>query len=473
VIVAKIQVRNLKAEVKTVFALWVNNMVVRDVDFEPFQIKVSGRWITIDEKLLKSHPGGMAITTYKGKDATTAFHTFHSGSKKAYGMLQEIFEQQKNVPVPVEKPEVLFIGTDDVNLGTYDKTEEESKRITENFDKLRHKVNKLGLLDGDTTFFISKFFQCVGLLLMGFFLQYHAYYIPSALFMGLAWQQLGWMVHEYCHHQHFKNHYFNDLMSYVVGNFLQGFSSGGWKEQHNVHHAATNVVGRDGDLDLMPFWATVAGDLRAIYKNSPTIFQILPYQHIYWSFVLPLLRISWLIQSIVFVSRMSSSPFAIHRERARHEQITLALHWIWVSIQLYLLPDWNTRIVFFLVSQLFGGFLLAHVVTYNHYSTDKFSNQSNIMNNYACLQLYTTRNMRPGIFIDWLWGGLNYQIEHHLFPTMPRSNLNRVMPLVKEFCKENDLPYMVDDYFTGWKLEIEQFAKVARVAEKMKNKLQM
>ena len=133
------------------------------------------------------------------------------------------------------------------------------------------------------------------------------------------------------------------------------------------------MVGRDGDLDLMPFWATVAGDLRAIYKNSPTIFQILPYQHIYWSFVLPLLRISWLIQSVVFVSKMSSSPFAIHRERARYEQITLALHWIWVSIQLYLLPDWNTRIVFFLVSQLFGGFLLAHVVTYNHYSTDKFS----------------------------------------------------------------------------------------------------
>lgn len=81
--------------------------------------------------------------------------------------------------------------------------------------------------------------------------------------------------------------------------------------------------------------------------------------------------------------------------------------------------------------------------------------------------------MRPGIFIDWLWGGLNYQIEHHLFPTMPRNNLSKVMPLVKDFCEENDLPYMVDDYFTGWKLEIDQFARVAKVADKMKTKFQM
>uniref|UniRef100_A0A1I7XE42 FA_desaturase domain-containing protein n=1 Tax=Heterorhabditis bacteriophora TaxID=37862 RepID=A0A1I7XE42_HETBA len=127
--------------------------------------------------------------------------------------------------------------------------------------------------------------------------------------------------------------------------------------------------------------------------------------------------------------------------------------------------------MFFLISQLTGGFLLAHVVTYNHYSVEKFPYNTNIMSNYACLQLYTTRNMRPGIFVDWLWGGLNYQIEHHLFPTMPRHNLAKVMPIVKEFCVENDLPYMVDDYFTGWKLEIQQFANVANIAKKMKSKI--
>nr|CAD2160885.1 unnamed protein product [Meloidogyne enterolobii] len=65
---------------------------------------------------------------------------------------------------------------------------------------------------------------------------------------------------------------------------------------------------------------------------------------------------------------------------------------------------------------------------------------------------------------DWLWGGLNYQIEHHLFPTMPRHNLKKVMPLVKEFCAKNNLPYMVDDYFTGFKLTIKHLHNVADIA---------
>lgn len=68
------------------------------------------------------------------------------------------------------------------------------------------------------------------------------------------------IIYQLC--ENFKSHYWNDIVSYIVGNLLQGFSSGGWKEQHNMHHAATNVVGRDGDIDLMPFWAVVPSDLQ-------------------------------------------------------------------------------------------------------------------------------------------------------------------------------------------------------------------
>lgn len=56
----------------------------------------------------------------------------------------------------------------------------------------------------------------------------------------------------------------------MVGNLLQGFSSAGWKEQHNMHHAATNVIGRDGDIDLMPLWAVVPSDLHASIFHSYT-----------------------------------------------------------------------------------------------------------------------------------------------------------------------------------------------------------
>ncbi|CAJ0572094.1 unnamed protein product, partial [Mesorhabditis spiculigera] len=370
-------------------------MVVRDVDHEPFYIKIDGKWAYITEDVLKAHPGASAITTYRDSEASTVFHTFHSGSTWAYKWLAELKEN-------TDQNEQQIPGYDDINMSEFHLSKEEGDQLTKNFDKLRLDVKKRGLMEANLLFYVRKTLETIFTILGAFYLQYHGYYIVSAILMGIAWQQLGWLVHEATHHQVFKNRWHNDLYSYLVGDFLQGFSASGWKEQHNVHHAATNVVGRDGDLDLMPYFATVARHLKVA---DSWLLSVLPYQHMYWTFALPFLRISWLVQSITFVSTMHTSFYTCYRERALYEQ------------------------------------------------------------------LYTTRNMKPSMFIDWLWGGLNYQIEHHLFPTMPRHNLSKVMPLVKEWSKANKLPYMVDDYFTGWKEVIAQFASVAAVAEKMNKKV--
>ncbi|VDM83973.1 unnamed protein product [Strongylus vulgaris] len=109
------------------------------------------------------------------------------------------------------------------------------------------------------------------------------------------------------------------------------------------------------------------------FQNADNWYlSILPYQHIYWTIMLPLLRLSWLLQSIVFVQAMPNHYYKYYRERAIYEQIALALHWLLVLMQLYLLPTMQDRLMFFAVSQLMGGILLAHVVTYNHYSVEKF-----------------------------------------------------------------------------------------------------
>ncbi|PIC34871.1 hypothetical protein B9Z55_014398 [Caenorhabditis nigoni] len=446
-------------------------MVLREQEHEPFYIKIDGKWCQIDDAVLRAHPGGSAITTYKNMDATTVFHTFHTGSKEAYKWLTELKRD-----CPTQDPDIpdfkedLIKGIDDVNMGSFNISDQRSAQINKNFDSLRMRVRAEGLMNGSPLFYTRKILETIFTILLAFYLQYNTYYFTAAVLMGIAWQQLGWLIHEFAHHQLFKNRYYNDLASYFVGNFLQGFSSGGWKEQHNVHHAATNVVGRDGDLDLVPFYATVAEHLNN-YSQDSWIMILFRWQHVHWAFMLPFLRLSWLLQSIIFVSQMPTHYYDYYRKTAIYEQVGLSLHWAWSLGQLYFLPDWSTRIMFFFVSHLVGGFLLAHVVTFNHYSVEKFALSSNIMSNYACLQIMTTRNMRPGRFIDWLWGGLNYQIEHHLFPTMPRHNLNAVMPLVKEFAADNGLPYMVDDYFTGFWLEIEQFRNIANVAAKLTKKI--
>lgn len=91
-------------------------------------------------------------------------------------------------------------------------------------------------------------------------------------------------------------------------------------------------------------------------------------------------------------------------------KIGLIVHWTWVSVQLWLLPSNLIRLAYFSISQLGAGVLIAHVVSYNHNSTPKFQENSPILNNFSALHILTTRNMRASPLVDWLWGGLNYQV---------------------------------------------------------------
>lgn len=100
-----------------------------------------------------------------------------------------------------------------------------------------------------------------------------------------------------------------------------------------------------------------------------------------------------------------------------------------------------------------------------------YSAHSRLLNNFAFLQIMTTRNMESSPFIDWLWGGLNFQIEHHLFPTMPRCNLGKCSMLVRDFCAENGLPYMVDGYWAGYQLNLKQLENVANLVRDNQHKI--
>ncbi|PAV81456.1 hypothetical protein WR25_22276 [Diploscapter pachys] len=237
-------------------------------------------------------------------------------------------------------------------------------------------------------------------------------------------------------------------------------------EEHNTHHAATNVVEHDGDIDLSPLFALIPSDLFK-YKAELEHFllKFIPYQHLYFTLSLPLLRVSWTSQSIQWVLPNDKlKEFEIYQKNHRMEAWGLFIHWSWVFFQLYCLPDWSTRISYFLISQFLAGFLVAHVVTFNHNSVDKYPAHSRLLNNFSFLQIMTTRNMESSPFIDWLWGGLNFQIEHHLFPTMPRCNLGKCSMLVRDFCKENGLPYMVDGYWAGYQLNLKQLENVANLS---------
>ena len=97
-------------------------------------------------------------------------------------------------------------------------------------------------------------------------------------------------------------------------------------------------------------------------------------------------------------------------------------------------------VMFILVQQGLLGFYLGASFAPNHKGMPILAASDNT--DFLRRQVLTSRNVRGGWLTDFALGGLNYQIEHHLFPSMPRPNLRRAQPLVAAFCAERDVPYM-------------------------------
>lgn len=441
------------------------------------RVKINGKWLHLNKEFVASHPGGSVINQYKDSDATHIFHAFHEGSQIAYKQLRLLESKSSNSlhgsePAPTVGHWRPSFDSSKQVVASYEMSIEQEMKIVRNFEELRQRVHREGLMDARPWFYVRKVVEAMALLFTAFTLQYYGYYLTSACFLAVVWQQLGWLTHEFCHHQPTKNRRINDYLALFLGNFVQGFSRDWWKNKHNTHHAATNIIDQDGDIDLAPLVALVPSDIRK-YKEplERMLLKIIPYQHLYFTLLLPLLRVSWTSQSIIHTINAPTSQYKKDQEHATAERVGTALHWTWVLLQLYLLPSNSIRLLYFLISQLGSGFLIAHVVSYNHNSVEKFPENSRLLNNFAALHILTTRNMNPSPFIDWFWGGLNYQVEHHLFPTLPRPNLTRCSVLVKEFCRENNLPYLVDDYWTGYERSLQLLKSVSEVAQKIEKKV--
>lgn len=100
--------------------------------------------------------------------------------------------------------------------------------------------------------------------------------------------------------------------------------------------------------------------------------RFIPYQHLYFTLMLPLVRVSWTLQSLIHVFTASTSRYAKDRRHSQVELWTILAHWTWVFTQLWLLPNAPTRLTYLALSQLGGGFLIGAVVSFNHNSVDKY-----------------------------------------------------------------------------------------------------
>lgn len=391
------------------------------------------------------HPGGhLILEKYHDKDATDVFYAFHR--KETSKMLNSLPNKPATqVPVVDER--------------------------LKSFRALRKQLEDEGFMERNYGFYAYKIATTYGLCLAGIVLAFTGNWILSSLFMGIFWQQSGWLGHEAAHHDVFVSRKWNHFLAYLTSNVLQGYSVNWWKDRHNSHHAITNVLEDDPDVDNLPLfiWDIKHIPLTAP-KDTPVIRianHLVPFQAYYWPPFTPLLRFIWMIQSFIYAKGLKTNVSPQLAKTYKFEFPLLLSHHALVFLLLaFTMPSIKIAALWWLIANSIGGCFIAIIVFTSHYACDLYDPNDRCQLNFVDLQLYTTRNIAPGPIIDWFAGGLNYQIEHHLFPQMPRNRLNECSFRVRQWCKDNNVPYQVETFPTCLKLIVQRLAEVGAAWEK-------
>jgi len=252
-------------------------------------------------------------------------------------------------------------------------------------------------------------------------------------FLGLMFTQLGFVGHDAGHQQVFASRRANRLLGLAVGNSLIGLSYGWWVPKHSAHHAHPNELGRDPDVGEGLVIVKPAGEDS---KFGLGLAQLLARWQAPLFFPLMVLRSGGLhLFGIRTLVRQRDRSSAI-------ELLLIALHAAaYLTVVLWVLSPLKA-LAFVAVQQMVFSFYLGCSFAPNHKGMPIIEAGAEM--SFARRQVVTARNVSGGWFITFLLGGLNYQIEHHLFSAMPRPNLKRAQPLVREFCTASDLGYNED-----------------------------
>lgn len=173
--------------------------------------------------------------------------------------------------------------------------------------------------------------------------------------------------------------------------------------------------------------------------------------------ILLIARISWAAQSAMFSFRAKNKGKVVY---TGWERACLALHYAWVFGAAFGLLSPAKAVTYFAVAQLSSGFFLSFVFIMSHNGMEVYNDGRN----FIMMQMAATRNIDRSIFNDWFTGGLNQQIEHHLFPTLPRHNLHKAQKLMRELCSKHGVYYEECSLGLGFARVVARLREVAKLA---------
>jgi fatty acid desaturase len=267
---------------------------------------------------------------------------------------------------------------------------------------------------------------CVGFVLAGD----TWYQLGIAAAFGLVSTQLAFLGHDGGHQQVFGSKRANDVIGLGIGDGLVGLSYGWWLDKHNRHHANPNHEGLDPDIGESVLAFTTA---HIAARTSGPYRLIARYQA--WLFF-PMLCFEGLQLHVASARSLIQGK---QRRYRRIESVLLSAHLLGYLAGIFLVLSPVKALAFIAVHQAVFGIYMGSAFAPNHKGMAVIAPGQQL--DFLRRQVLTSRNVRGGWFTDLLLGGLNYQIEHHLFPNMPRPNLRKAQRLVVQYCQEHHISY--------------------------------
>lgn len=255
----------------------------------------------------------------------------------------------------------------------------------------------------------------------------------NAIFLGACFVQAGMIGHDLSHNEVFKSRRLNKFFSTITWGLLAAASESRWYMWHNTHHEHVNRVNHDPDLDIpFLFSSKQLKDRSAFVKKN-----ILPYQHILFFLSLPVVYLGIHRDSVVYIFLHPSWKTTV-------ELILIVVHFVVLLFLLFAFLPWQIAVMFFVVHALAGGLYMGLAFAPNHKGENITGEDEEVT---WLNQITSTRDLRPNWFSFHFFGGLNFQIEHHLFPEMPRMHYWKANKIVKAFCARNNIQFNETTFF--------------------------
>jgi fatty acid desaturase len=316
-----------------------------------------------------------------------------------------------------------------------------SKGRWSEYTQLSRQIRQAGLLDRRQGWYAARIGLNLALLAAGWLafavLGASWWQLVTAVYLAVVFTQIAFAGHDAGHRQIFRSRRANDLVGLVHANLLVGVSFDWWVDKHNRHHTNPNHEDLDPDISItaLAFTPDQArsrhGLVRMIARYQAWLFfplLLLEAAHLHLASIKAILKgAGWAntLQGLLLVIHVAAYLGAV----------------LWVLSPLQ-------AVAFIVVQQGLFGLYLGCAFAPNHKGMPTLTDADEL--DFLRRQVLTSRNVTGSRFVDFLLGGLNYQIEHHLFPTMPRPNLRLAQPLVRAFCAQHGLPYTEASLFGSY-----------------------